>query len=114
MVIETSHFDIAEHLETEDDIREFLAAAAASGDPSDFIHALGTAARARGMLVKNRLHARDSRAALSKQFMPPEPASSALGLCRLSSKKRENLTIMLIWITEVGIGEPFQWQDLRS
>ena len=49
MVIETSRFDIAEHLETEDGIREFLAEAAASGDSSDFIHALGTAARARGM-----------------------------------------------------------------
>lgn len=49
MVIETSRFDIAEHLDTEDDIREFLSEAAASGDASDFIHALSTAARARGM-----------------------------------------------------------------
>ncbi len=42
-------FDIAEHLETEEDIREFLKEVANTGDASDFIHALNVAARAKGM-----------------------------------------------------------------
>lgn len=42
-------FDIAEHLETEADIQAFLRETAANGDVSDFIHALNTAARAKGM-----------------------------------------------------------------
>lgn len=42
-------FDIAEHLETDDDIRNFLREAASGGNASDFIHALNTAARAKGM-----------------------------------------------------------------
>lgn len=44
-----THFDIAEHLETDADIRDFLRETAGSGDASDFIHALNTAARAKGM-----------------------------------------------------------------
>lgn len=43
------HFDIAEHLQTDADIRGFLAEVAATGDESDFIHALNIAARAKGM-----------------------------------------------------------------
>ncbi len=42
-------FDIAEHLKTENDIREFLQEAAETGDSSDFLHAVGIAARAKGM-----------------------------------------------------------------
>jgi probable addiction module antidote protein len=42
-------FDIAEHLETEADVREFLRETANNGSPSDFIHALNIAARAKGM-----------------------------------------------------------------
>ena len=42
-------FDIAEHLETDADIQEFLRDTAIGGDASDFIHALGIAARAKGM-----------------------------------------------------------------
>ena len=42
-------FDIAEHLQTDDDIRGFLAEVSATGDESDFIHALSIAARAKGM-----------------------------------------------------------------
>ncbi len=49
MAIKTKKMDIAEHLETEDDIREFLNEVAATGNESDFIHALSTAARAMGM-----------------------------------------------------------------
>ena len=42
-------FDIAEHLETESDITEFLQETLATGEPEDFIHALNIAARAKGM-----------------------------------------------------------------
>jgi DNA-binding phage protein len=41
--------DIAEHLNTPKEIRAFLQEVATTGDESDFIHALNTAARAMGM-----------------------------------------------------------------
>jgi probable addiction module antidote protein len=40
---------IGEHLETDEDVWEFLAEVLATGTTSDFIHALNTAARAKGM-----------------------------------------------------------------
>ena len=40
----TFRFDIAEHLETEEDIRGFLSEVAATGDEADFIHNLSIAA----------------------------------------------------------------------
>lgn len=49
MKVKISKFDIAEYLETEEDIREFLREVSATGNDSDFIHALNTAARAKGM-----------------------------------------------------------------
>jgi probable addiction module antidote protein len=49
MSIQTKPFDVAEHLETDQDIFEFLAEVLATGTTSDFIHALNTAARAKGM-----------------------------------------------------------------
>lgn len=49
MTVKTSPFDIAKHLETDEDIRDFLQEVARTGDSSDFIHALNTAARAKGM-----------------------------------------------------------------
>ncbi len=42
-------FDVAEHLETDADIKIFLKEATETGSNADFIHALNTAARARGM-----------------------------------------------------------------
>lgn len=42
-------FDIAEHLSTDDDIRDFLQEVADTGNANDFIHAVGIAARAKGM-----------------------------------------------------------------
>ena len=45
----TKAFDIAEHLQTNSDISEFLQEVADTGSSSDFIHALGVAARAKGM-----------------------------------------------------------------
>lgn len=47
--MKTKPFDIAEHLKTTEDIRAFLQEVFESGDESDFLHALGTAARAKGM-----------------------------------------------------------------
>jgi probable addiction module antidote protein len=49
MGIKTKPFDVAEHLETDNDIWEFLAEVLATGTTSDFVHALNTAARAKGM-----------------------------------------------------------------
>jgi probable addiction module antidote protein len=49
MSLQTKSFDIAEHLNTPEEIRAFLQEVAATGDESDFIHALSTAARAKGM-----------------------------------------------------------------
>jgi probable addiction module antidote protein len=49
MATETFSFDIAAHLETDEDIRGFLQEVANTGDTDDFIHALNIAARAKGM-----------------------------------------------------------------
>ena len=49
MTLETKAFDIAEHLNSPEDIRAFLQEVVETGDESDFIHALNTAARAKGM-----------------------------------------------------------------
>jgi len=49
MALKTKPFDIAEHLNSPEGIRDFLQEMAATGDESDFIHALSTAARAMGM-----------------------------------------------------------------
>lgn len=42
-------FDITEHLKTEKDFQEFLQEVADTGDASDFLHAVGIVARAKGM-----------------------------------------------------------------
>jgi len=49
MPLETTSFNIAEHLSTPEEIRGFLREVAATGNESDFLHALNTAARAKGM-----------------------------------------------------------------
>ena len=49
MALKTTPFDAAEYLETDEDIKIFLQAAADDGTPEDYIHALNTAARAKGM-----------------------------------------------------------------
>ena len=49
MVLKTKPFDVAEHLNTPEDIRIFLQEVANIGDEADFVHALNTAARAMGM-----------------------------------------------------------------
>ncbi|SDZ05138.1 addiction module antidote protein [Nitrosomonas sp. Nm33] len=67
MIIKTRQFDINAHLKTDEDIREFLRETANSGVASDFIHALNTAARAKGM-SKIAARAGVSRASLYKSL----------------------------------------------
>ena len=62
-------FDVAEYLETDEDICEFLSEALAEGNTSDFIHALNTAARAKGMTEVAK-QAGVSRASLYKSLSP--------------------------------------------
>lgn len=49
MTLKTYPFDVADYLETDDAIRGFLQEMANTGSTGDFIHALNTAARAKGM-----------------------------------------------------------------
>ncbi len=49
MAIKTKPFNISDHLNTPEDIRIFLQEANETGTEAEFIHALNTAARAKGM-----------------------------------------------------------------
>lgn len=49
MPLETKPFDIAEHFSSPDEVRDFLQEVLDTGDESDFIHALSTAAKVMGM-----------------------------------------------------------------
>lgn len=49
MPLKTYPFDVADYLKSDDDIRRFLIEVANTGSASDFIHALNTAAKAKGM-----------------------------------------------------------------
>lgn len=49
MAIKTKPFNISDHLNTPEDIRTFLQEANDTGTEAEFIHALNTAARAKGM-----------------------------------------------------------------
>jgi probable addiction module antidote protein len=90
MAVKAKKFDIAEHLNTTDDIRDFLNEVAATGDESDFIHALNTAARAMGMTEVAK-KAGVTRASLYKSlsengnpgFITISKVTKALG-CRLN------------------------------
>ena len=89
MSLKTKSFDVAEHLETQEDIKIFLQDAA-EGTPEEFIHALNTAARAMGMTEVAK-KAGVSRASLYKsladggkpQFATISKISEALG-CKLA------------------------------
>lgn len=48
-MIKTTPFDVADYLDSEEMIAEYLAAILDEGDPDLFIRALGDVARARGM-----------------------------------------------------------------
>jgi probable addiction module antidote protein len=60
-------FDVANYLKTDQDIKLFLKESANTGDISDFIHALSTAARAKGMTEVAK-QAGVSRASLYKSL----------------------------------------------
>ncbi|MCK5680665.1 putative addiction module antidote protein [bacterium] len=83
-------FNIAEHLDTPEAIRDFLEEVAATGDESDFIHALNIAARAKG-ITEVAKEAGVTRASLYKslaeggnpQFSTISKVTKALG-CRLA------------------------------
>ncbi len=90
MVLKIRSLDIAEYLNTPEDIRDFLQEVLDTGDESDFIHALNTAARARGMTEIAR-KAGVTRASLYKSlsedgnpgFVTISKVTKALG-CRIS------------------------------
>jgi len=63
----TKPFDIAQHLNTPEEIRIFLQEVVATGNESDFLRALSTAARAKGMSEVAR-SAGVSRASLYKSL----------------------------------------------
>ena len=67
--MKTAVFDIAEHLETLEDIQEFLREVDDTGNENDFIHALGIAAKAYGM-TKVAQEAGVTRASLYKSLAP--------------------------------------------
>ncbi len=67
MTTKTYPFNISDYLKSEDDIRGFLQEVAETGDTSDFIHALGIAARAKGM-TKIAQKAGVTRASLYKSL----------------------------------------------
>lgn len=49
MTEKLTNFDISEHLESQEDIHDFLKEASQTGTATDFIHALNIAAKAKGM-----------------------------------------------------------------
>lgn len=59
--------DIADHLKTDEDIRKFLRESAANATTQELIHALNTAARAKGM-TKIAQQAGVTRASLYKSL----------------------------------------------
>jgi len=89
MSLKTKNFDVAEHLESPEDIKIFLQDAA-KGTPEEFIHALNTAARAMGMTEVAK-KAGVTRASLYKslsedgnpQFKTISKVTKALG-CKLA------------------------------
>ena len=94
MATKTFPFDIAEHLDTPEAIRDFLEEVAATGNDSDFIHALNTAARAKG-ITEVAKEAGVTRASLYKSlaeggnphFSTISKVTKALG-CRLAVQGR--------------------------
>lgn len=62
-------FDLAEHLKNEEDIAVYLSAVLDDGDTAELSHALGVAARARGMTEIARASGM-SREALYKALRP--------------------------------------------
>lgn len=73
MGLRTSRFDIADYLESEAEIAEYLSGALTLGDPAYFQYALGVVARAKGMATiarKTGLGRQSLYKALSEQGNP--------------------------------------------
>ena len=68
-VADLPEFDMAEHLDSDQAIAEYLTIVLEENDPSELTHALGTIARARGMTEVARA-AGLSREALYKALRP--------------------------------------------
>jgi probable addiction module antidote protein len=66
-MLKTTPFDVADYLKTDEDIKMFLKESLVEGTMSDFIHALNTAARAKGMSEVAR-NAGVTRASLYKSL----------------------------------------------
>ncbi len=107
MTLKTHPFDVAEYLETDGDIHLFLQAALEEGSEEEFVHALATAARAKGM-TEVAQKAGLSRDSLSKSlaeggkplFNTICKETKALGYlwpwCKLGSKQQRLILMMLL------------------
>ncbi len=71
MTLKTRSFDVAEYLETDEDIHLFLQTAFEEGSEKEFVHALATAARAKGMTEVAQ------KAGLTRDSLSKSPTSSA-------------------------------------
>ena len=68
-VVDLPEFDMAEHLDSDQAIAEYLTIVLEENDPAEFAHALGTIARARGMAEVARASGL-TREALYKALRP--------------------------------------------
>ncbi len=78
MPLETMPFDAAKYLETDEEIRRFLVDAASAG-PEELAHAMGTAARAKGMLQL----AKETGLTKEKLFNPEKFSTEIISSLRL-------------------------------
>ena len=67
-ITDLPEFDMAEHLDSDQAIAEYLSIVLEENEPAEFAHALGTIARAKGMTEVARANARIS----------PSPRAAAL------------------------------------
>ena len=71
-IADLPEFDMAEHLDSDQAIAEYLSIVLEENDPAEFAHALGTIARARGMTEMARASGL-TREALYKALRPTSP-----------------------------------------
>ena len=68
-IVDLPEFDMAEHLDSDQAIAEYLSIVLEENDPAEFAHALGTIARAKGMTEVARASGL-TREALYKALRP--------------------------------------------
>ena len=71
-IADLPEFDMAEHLDSDQAIAEYLSIVLEENDPAEFAHALGTIARAKGMTEVARASAR-----ISPSARPAPPTARA-------------------------------------